>query len=153
MRWSFEYWSAWENSREEKLTKRAQDRDGQKTTDVKTETQAGDPKFLAGIQWCVTKRCEILGLYAPRQHQITSATAGRIEHEHRHYSIDQRRAEVSRLAEKLRAAPRLVAHKSDRGEAEGGGPVTLDAAGEPGPVGSSSMGPALEDAAPPGAAE
>jgi hypothetical protein len=27
--------------------------------------QIGDPRFLAGVQWCINKRCEILGLDAP----------------------------------------------------------------------------------------
>lgn len=32
-----------------------------------TKKQAGDPRFLQGIQWCIDKRCSILGLDAPEK--------------------------------------------------------------------------------------
>lgn len=40
-----EYWEAWKRSR--------------------IEGQAGDPRFLAGIQWCIERRCKIMGIDAP----------------------------------------------------------------------------------------
>ena len=40
---------------------------------VKTaKGQAGDSRFLQGIQWCINKRSELLGLDAPEKHDITS---------------------------------------------------------------------------------
>ena len=27
--------------------------------------QAGDPAFLAGVQWCIGQRCKILGIISP----------------------------------------------------------------------------------------
>ena len=41
-----EYWVAWLYSCED------------------AEGQAGDPRFLAGVQWCIGKRCKILGIDA-----------------------------------------------------------------------------------------
>lgn len=33
----------------------------------RTEGQVGNPAFLAGVQWCINKRCELFGLDAPRK--------------------------------------------------------------------------------------
>lgn len=74
-----EYWVAWVHSCEDAETIR---QEGSKTEAgtvkpdkiVKTaKGQAGDPRFLAGVQWCITKRCEILGLDAAIKQDITSA--------------------------------------------------------------------------------
>ena len=64
-----EYWIAWVHSCEDAETIR---QEGKKTEAgiqpdkiVKTaKGQAGDSRFLAGVQWCINKRCEILGLDA-----------------------------------------------------------------------------------------
>ena len=64
-----EYWQAWEHSCEDAETIR---QEGTKKEDsiqpdkiVKTaKGQAGDPRFLVGIQWCINKRCEIVGMDA-----------------------------------------------------------------------------------------
>ena len=41
---------------------------GTKVKEVKRrEGQSGNPSFLAGVQWCINKRCEILGLDAPKK--------------------------------------------------------------------------------------
>lgn len=67
-----EHWQAWERSKEEK-TKSRQEANG-KTKDGKTnvtkvvaekEQMLGNPAFLAGVQWCISERCKLLGLYAP----------------------------------------------------------------------------------------
>lgn len=31
----------------------------------KSESGSGDPKYLAGAQWCIEKECELLGVEAP----------------------------------------------------------------------------------------
>lgn len=62
------YWDAWERStgdRQRRKTARVQ---GEKQTDraeVLTEEQVGDHRFLQGVQWCIERRCRILGLDAP----------------------------------------------------------------------------------------
>jgi predicted transcriptional regulator len=70
-----EYWTAWKRSQQdaEVKTQKMIDRpEGQsKEAQKRTEGQTGDPRFLVGIQWCVNKRCELLGLDAPKKAEIT----------------------------------------------------------------------------------
>jgi len=54
-----EYWDSWQTS--------------------KAERAAGDPRFLNGVQWCITKRCEILGFDAPTKLEHTGKDGGAIE--------------------------------------------------------------------------
>ena len=60
------YHTAWIRSCEDAETTR---QEGSKTgvsKIVKTaKGQAGDPRFLAGIQWCIERRCKIMGIDAP----------------------------------------------------------------------------------------
>jgi len=35
----------------------------------------GDPRYLAGIQWCIEQRCKIIGLYAPTKQDVTGNIA------------------------------------------------------------------------------
>ena len=78
-----EYWEAWERSKLDAetvtLEKLGALKDGQgqivgtKVKEVKKrEGQSGNPSFLAGVQWCIDKRCEILGLDAPKKIDATS---------------------------------------------------------------------------------
>jgi hypothetical protein len=75
-----EYWTAWERSCEDAETitqktkgvvKRRQEEDGTFVAERPAEAtktskgQAGDPRFLAGVQWCIERRCKILGIDAP----------------------------------------------------------------------------------------
>ena len=67
-----EYWAAWERSCEdaETVTEKARASRGAEKPDSVEKTkqakgQAGDPRFLAGIQWCIERRCKILGIDAP----------------------------------------------------------------------------------------
>jgi len=71
-----EYWDAWFKSLAEftSTTKHAEtDVSGlakkQKAT-VKTEKRGGDPRYLVGVQWCIQKRADILGLDAPQQSEV-----------------------------------------------------------------------------------
>lgn len=43
---------------------------------VKTEKTEGNPQWLIGIQWCINKRCEILGLNAPREAHLAGPGGG-----------------------------------------------------------------------------
>ncbi len=53
-----EYWDAREHS---KLNKEVEAK--------AEEVQVGEPMFLAGIQWWIEKRCDLLGLHAPERQQ------------------------------------------------------------------------------------
>lgn len=75
-----EYWSAWTRSQDnaeqvvtedQGVVTKEDENKGEKFVGkrikqtVRVEGQYGDPRFLQGIQWCITKRCELLGLDAP----------------------------------------------------------------------------------------
>ena len=69
-----EYWQAWERSCEdaETVTEKARASRGAEKPDSVEKTkqakgQAGDPRFLNGIQWCIERRCKILGIDAPKR--------------------------------------------------------------------------------------
>jgi hypothetical protein len=36
------------------------------TSSKSSKGQAGNPRFLERVSWCVSERCRLLGLYAPR---------------------------------------------------------------------------------------
>jgi hypothetical protein len=68
-----EYWSAWEASKQERqtsTTEQTTDGDGDRLrAAIRKVEQTGDPRYLAGVQWCVEQRCKILGLHAPQRHK------------------------------------------------------------------------------------
>lgn len=72
------YWEAWEDSRKDKetsVTERLIDNKdkeeskgrGRVKAQFKKEGQSGHPAFLDGVMRCISKRCDILGLDAPKQ--------------------------------------------------------------------------------------
>lgn len=76
-----EYWDAWQRSKEDAEVQTIKQKgaivDGEKQivpieAQKRTEGQAGDPRFLAGVQWCINKRCELLGLDAAKKTDVTS---------------------------------------------------------------------------------
>jgi hypothetical protein len=84
-----EYWAAWERSCEDAeastlktkgMVQKRQDEDGRFVAEQPAEVaktskgQAGDPRFLAGIQWCIERRCKILGLDAPEKQEMMGET-------------------------------------------------------------------------------
>lgn len=79
------YWEAWDRSvteRKRSTTERMTttegegDGDGQVTkrdrAAITKDELLGDARFLAGVQWCIDRRCKILGLDAPERHEILS---------------------------------------------------------------------------------
>ena len=63
------YYEAWERSREnaESITKK-QVGAGPLARKEKSQTskaQVGNARFLVGVQWCIDRRCKILGIDAP----------------------------------------------------------------------------------------
>ena len=73
-----EYWQAWKRSQEDAETNEQKGTvvgETIKAGEVKkiTKGQAGDPRFLQGVEWCIERRCKILGVDAPDKHDLTSA--------------------------------------------------------------------------------
>ena len=76
-----EYWEAWVRSREKSLSETTEiiskGRDVEKDVGgvkrvTRQDEQVGDPRFLSGVQWCIEKRCQIMGLNAPEKRDLTS---------------------------------------------------------------------------------
>jgi hypothetical protein len=70
------YWQAWQRSTENKeveASKVIEGKDGQRMeAQTRSEGQAGDPRFLQGVQWCIERRCKLLGLDEPNRLDVTS---------------------------------------------------------------------------------
>jgi len=73
-----EYWEAWQNSCEDAETVKQKGKPGEETGQVTTSTvertvkgQAGDPRFLVGVQWCIERRCKVLGIDVPEVQPTT----------------------------------------------------------------------------------
>ena len=69
------YWDAWEKSLQEKTsstTERVEDITIRLTARVVKTDSEGNSSFLAGIQWCIDKRCKLLGLDAPVKNETKS---------------------------------------------------------------------------------
>ena len=68
----WEYYQAWHRSCEdaETVIEKGKGKGGEKNPTsvektVQRKGQAGDPRFLTGVQWCIERRCKILGIDAP----------------------------------------------------------------------------------------
>lgn len=65
------YWDAWENSLSERTRSRVEktgvDAEGNPRgkSSIEREMLLGVPAYLTGVQWCISERCKLLGLYAP----------------------------------------------------------------------------------------
>ena len=77
------YWEAWEVSlgeREQTLTEqRNTGEQAQTRASIRKENRDGDPAFLAGVQWCIERRCKLLGLDAPVKGVLTGKDGEPIE--------------------------------------------------------------------------
>ena len=66
------YWTEWEASKQDRtatttkavMLGESEDTKRKEAT-VRKEQHLGDPRYLAGVQWCINKRAEIIGLNAP----------------------------------------------------------------------------------------
>ena len=71
-----EYWRAWVRSCEDAETQVAKavesTKESRKEATKTTKGQAGDPRFLTGVQWCIERRCKILGVDAPVKTDLTT---------------------------------------------------------------------------------
>lgn len=66
------YWEAWERSRENAETVINRSTPNGPIHEERSEGQSGNPAFLEGVLKCIAKRCEILGLDAPKKIAPTS---------------------------------------------------------------------------------
>jgi len=69
-----EYYAAWRRSCLDAETLKQKGAPSDEAGKVKTASiekttkgQAGDPRFLQGVQWCIERRCKILGVDAPTE--------------------------------------------------------------------------------------
>ena len=75
-----EYWEAWEKSKNPVKTRASKKVSGETVeSTIQGETGTGDPRYLSGVQWCINKRCEVLGLDAPTKREITGRAGEAIE--------------------------------------------------------------------------
>ena len=67
-----EYWEAWQRSVQDAETTRQEgDPRSKPTKVVKTyKGQCGNPQFLAGVQWCIERRCKLLGIDAAQKESM-----------------------------------------------------------------------------------
>jgi len=106
-----EYWQAWRRSCEDAETIRQEGsrrgEDGSKKLPpvdkvVKTSKgQAGDPRFLQGVQWCIDKRCKILGIDAPQKLEHTGKDGGPIQTKEVGLTDAERLAALAAMLEQL----------------------------------------------------
>lgn len=69
-----ESWDGWERSKRDKVkTVTVIDKEGNETSTVSREGQAGDSSFIAQARGCIQDRCKILGLFAPDTMVLGSA--------------------------------------------------------------------------------
>jgi hypothetical protein len=66
------YWNAWDRSQENAETEISRDTPLGHVHEHKSVGQSGNPAFLEGVLKCIQKRCELLGLDAPKKTDLTS---------------------------------------------------------------------------------
>lgn len=77
-----EYWESWEKSKEnyqQKIIKAKGDKEKASAVERTTKDVIvyGDPRFLQGIQWCVERRCMIMGIDAPKVSKVSINKLGK----------------------------------------------------------------------------
>jgi len=77
-----EYWAAWERSCQE-TERTTNENSARDKAQIRRQQPSGDPRFLAGVQWCINKRCEIMGLDAPTKQE----TRMEVEHRLKAYAV------------------------------------------------------------------
>lgn len=66
----WEYWQAWRRSVGEMTKTVESTTKGEDTITITKETEAGDPRYLQGVERCIEERCDILGLRAPQRSEV-----------------------------------------------------------------------------------
>lgn len=71
------YWKAWfqsvGTSKVETIKAKSHGRAGGAEKTIKTEELNGDPRYLSGVMDCIKKRCDLLGIDAPKKLQHSGA--------------------------------------------------------------------------------
>lgn len=74
-----EYWLEWRASKVEKQSTLTEQVDGGKggrrKAQIRKEERLGNAAYLTGVQWCIDKRCKLLGLDAPDRLDAVVKTA------------------------------------------------------------------------------
>lgn len=65
------YWEAWVDSKKAKETTSTAKEGDRLKVGKRSEQRNGNPQYLAGVQWCITTRCKILGLDAIRNDEVS----------------------------------------------------------------------------------
>jgi hypothetical protein len=77
-----EYWQAWERSQTSRTTSRSRKEEvtgkSKQSGEIQKEELLGDHRYLQGVQWCIERRCELLGLDAPKQMHISNTNLDKI---------------------------------------------------------------------------
>jgi len=98
------YWDAWERSCKDAETLRQEGSGEAPSKIVKTSKgQAGDPRFLTGVQWCIERRCKIIGVDAPTQQEHSGPGGGPLEVTQIELTNDERAARVAAILDTARA--------------------------------------------------
>ena len=101
-RLELEYWDAWEASQLDKESTIAEKVSGTETrtkAQKRSEGQCGNPTFLAGVQWCIERRCKIIGVDAPTREERKEVRDWDIEDQiHRELAIMAHREEGAAAA-------------------------------------------------------
>lgn len=74
-----EYWQAWIASRGEQQRSTASKAGDVSRAQIVKYDSPGDPRFLAGVQWCVEQRCKILGLLAAVKNEVIGEGGGALQ--------------------------------------------------------------------------
>jgi hypothetical protein len=94
-----EYLDAWEASKKEKETTTSEQStggDGEKVkAAIRKIEQTGDPRYLAGVERCIERRCKIVGMDAPVESRLTGAGGGPIQAQVTIYIPENGRDEVA----------------------------------------------------------
>lgn len=94
------YWAAWARSCGERTKQRTSKNDvGISQASIERESMLGNPAYLAGVQWCISERCKLLGIYAP----VRQALEGTVQVEDAALSDDERMARFVALFDRARA--------------------------------------------------
>lgn len=116
------YWAAWLRScrnRESTTAKKVETPGSGKARKTRTEASKrtegrdGNPDFLAGVRACIRERCELLGLYAPKQVKH----GGKLKLEH-HEDYDLKKLTTAQLVQwrDLALAASTNGHQRGTGE-------------------------------------
>lgn len=92
-----EYYDAWmrsKESRERTVTERLErggdeDNLARIRARIASEERDGNPNFLAGVQWCIDRRCKLLGLDTPAKIDNSGEVKLHVVYENRRASISE----------------------------------------------------------------